>query len=324
MTLLRRLLPDPFIMLLAATVMLATLVPATGWPLSAISWASNAAIVLLFFLHGARLSRQAVLDGAKKWRLLSAIMLFGYAVFPLAMWATAHGLAGRVAPELLAGLIFLGVLPTTVQSSIAYASIARGNVAAAVIASAASNMLAVVATPVLFALIAGSAVAGVSSAGIGKVATLLLLPFALGQMLRGAVRPVVERHAWLAGNIDKMTIVLAVYVAFSQAETEGLWHRIDAGALLALAALMAGVLLGAFAAAWGIGAAMGLERADRATLLFASVHKSLATGAPMARILFPPALAGAAILPLLLYHQMQLMLSAVIAARLAKRAERIT
>ncbi|MFM9828700.1 MAG: bile acid:sodium symporter family protein [Sphingomonas sp.] len=324
MTILRRLLPDRFIMLLVATVVVATLLPATGWLLSAISWASNAAIVLLFFLHGARLSRQAVLDGAKKWRLLSVILLFGYGLFPLAMWVAAHALSGRFAPELLAGLLFLGVLPTTVQSSIAYASIARGNVAASVIASAASNLLAVVVTPVLFALIASSAVAGVSLAGIGKVATLLLLPFAMGQLLRVPVLPIVQRHAWVAGNIDKMTIILAVYVAFSQAETEGLWHRIDAGALVMLAALMAGVLIAVFAGAWGIGAAMGLDRADRATLLFASAHKSLATGAPMARILFPPALAGAAILPLLLYHQMQLMLSAVVAARLAKDDQRIT
>ena len=324
MTLVRRLLPDRFIMLLVATVMLATLLPASGWPLAAINWASNAAIVLLFFLHGARLSRQAVLEGARNWRLLGTILVLGYAAFPLAMWAVAHALSGRFAPELLAGLIFLGVLPTTVQSSIAYAAIARGNVAASVIASAASNLLAVVATPVLFALIASSAVAGVSLAGIGKVATLLLLPFAVGQALRGITLPIVQRHAWVAGNIDKVTIILAVYVAFSQAETEGLWHRIDAGVLVMLAALMAAVLAGVFATAWAVGGAMGLDRADRATLLFASAHKSLATGAPMARILFPPALAGGAILPLLLYHQLQLMLSAIVAARLAKGDQRIT
>lgn len=321
---LRRLLPDRFIMILVATVVIATLLPATGTALRLVGWASNAAIFLLFFLHGARLSRQAILDGARKWRLLLTILGFGYALFPLTGWLLAHLLSGRFAPELLVGLIFLGVLPTTVQSSIAYASIARGNVAASVIASAASNLAAVVLTPLLFAVIARSAFGAVSLAGIGKVATLLLLPFAVGQLLRPLVLPTVTRRARIAGMMDKLTIILAVYVAFSEAETEGLWHRIDAGALGWLALLVLALLVGVFAAAWAIGRVLGFDPADRATLLFAAAHKSLATGAPMARILFPPAVAGAAILPLLLYHQMQLMLSAVIAARLARDDKRIT
>jgi len=178
--------------------------------------------------------------------------------------------------------------------------------------------IGVIATPLLFALLAGGAMGGVSLEAVGKVATLLLVPFALGQLLRTRVLPVVERHKRAAGMTDKLTIVLAVYVAFAQAATEGLWSRIGAVTLIELAGVMAAVLTGAFAAAWGLGAALGLTDADRATLLFAGSHKSLATGAPMARILFPPAVAGAAILPLLLYHQLQLMLSAWIATRLAR------
>lgn len=315
---LHRLLPDRFIMVLVATLVAATLLPATGGLLVAIGWVSNAAIFTLFFLHGARLSPAAVAAGARHWRLQLAILGFGYALFPLAMLATRTILDGRLPSEMLLGLIFLGVLPTTVQSSIAYASIARGNVAASVIASAASNLLGVVLTPLLFALLLGGAMGGVSLEAVGKVAVLLLVPFALGQLLRARVLPTVERHAKIAGMMDKLTIVLAVYVAFAQAATEGLWTRISVGVLVELAAVMAAALLGAFAAAWGLGAALGLDPADRATLLFAGSHKSLATGAPMARILFPPAMAGAAILPLLLYHQMQLMLSAWVATRLAQ------
>ena len=314
----RRYLPDRFIMILVATLIVATLVPATGGLLVAIGWASNAAIFTLFFLHGARLSPQAVVAGAKHWRLQLAILGFSYALFPLAMMAARAALSGRLASEILLGLVFLGVLPTTVQSSIAYTSIARGDVAASVIASAASSLLGVVLTPLLFALLVGGAMGGVSLEAVGKVALLLLVPFALGQVLRGRVRATIERHAKLAGMMDKLTIVLAVYVAFAQAATEGLWARISVGVLVELAGVMAAVLLGAFAAAWSLGAALGLNPADRATLLFASAHKSLATGAPMARILFPPAMAGAAILPLLLYHQMQLMLSAWVATRLAR------
>ena len=324
MPLLRRLIPDRFILILVATLVLATLMPATGPALVAIGWVSNAAIFLLFFLHGARLSRQAVVDGARRWRLQLAILAFGYGAFPAVALGLTTLLHGWFAPELLMGVLFLGVLPTTVQSSIAYASIARGNVAASVIAAAASNLLGVVLTPLLFAALASTAFGAVSLSGIGKVALLLLLPFALGQVLRGAVLPTVQRHAKVAGMMDKLTIVLAVYVAFSDAATEGLWHRVSVAALAGLGAVALGMLLAAFGGAWLLARALRLDPADRATMLFSGAHKSLATGAPMARILFPPAVAGAVILPLLLYHQMQLMLSAILATRLAADDERIT
>lgn len=317
MPLLRRLLPDRFILLLMATLVAATLFPARGQMLVAIGWISNAAIFLLFFLHGARLSPQAVLDGAKRWRLQAAVLGFGYALMPAMMLGVSHALQGQFAPGLLLGLIFLGVLPTTVQSSIAYASMARGNIAASVIASAVSNVLGVVLAPLLLAVLASTAFGEFSLSSIGRVAMLLLLPFALGQVLRRFVLPTIQRHAKIAGMMDKLTIVLAVYTAFAEAAAQGLWQRIGPGELAALMALVLVLLLIAFAAAWGLGAALGLNREDRVTLLFSGAQKSLATGAPMARILFPPAIAGAVILPLLIYHQLQLMLSAWIAPRIA-------
>ncbi|MBY0582631.1 MAG: bile acid:sodium symporter [Sphingomonas sp.] len=317
-TLFRRLVPDRFILILVATLVVATLFPATGRVLTTIGWVSNAAIFLLFFLHGARLSRQSVVDGARRWRLQLAILGFGYGAFSLVTLGVTRALTGWLAPELLMGLIFLGVLPTTVQSSIAYASIARGNVAASVIAAAASNLIGVVLTPALFAVLASTAFGAISLSGVGKIALLLLLPFALGQFLRNQALPTIQRHARLAGMMDKLTIVLAVFVAFSDAATQGLWNRVSPSALIGLVMVAFALLLLAFAAAWGLGGVMKLDPADRATMLFSGAHKSLATGAPMARILFPPALAGAVILPLMLYHQMQLMLSAIVSARLAR------
>lgn len=316
---LRRLLPDRFLLVLVGTVGLASLLPASGRGLTAITWISNAAIVLLFFLHGARLSPQAVLDGARRWRLQGAILLFGYLALPLVGTLFAQILAGWWQPGLVMGIVFLAVLPTTVQSSIAYASIAGGNVAASVVAAAASNLIGVVLTPALFALLAASAMGAVSLSGVGKVAMLLLLPFATGQLLRRPVAPVIARHKAAAGYADKTTIVLAVYVAFSGAVTEGLWSRVSPGEIAAVAGIAALLLLLvlAMAGAWTLGGAMGLGRADRASFLFAASHKSLATGAPMARVLFPAATAGFVILPLMIYHQLQLMLSAVVAARLA-------
>lgn len=319
--LLRRLLPDRFILLLLSVVAAATLLPARGEALRIAEAASTAAIVTLFFLHGVRTSLHAVIDGFRNWRLQLAIFGACYGVLGLLGWGTAALLAGAVGPSFALGFLFLGVLPTTVQSSIAYTSIARGNVAAAVIAAAAVNIAGVVLTPALFALLASVQGAEAGLGGIGRIASILLLPFALGQLARRWLMTAVERRRAIVGVLDKLTIVLAVYVAFSEAAAEGLWSSV-AGSTLAL--LLAGVvaMLGAgFGLAWALGGSLGLPRPDRATLLFSGAHKSLVTGAPMARILFPGAEAGAVLLPLILYHQLQLMLSALIAPRLAARAQ---
>lgn len=316
--LLRRLVPDGFILILVATVIVASLLPARGVALDTIGGVSTAAIVTLFFFHGVRLSRQAVVEGLTRWRLQLAILGVGYALMPLLGFGAAWLFDGVLGAGLSLGLLYLCVLPTTVQSSIAYSSIAGGNVAASVIASAASNILGVILAPALFALLASVGGADTGIGGIGKIVALLLLPFALGQLARRWIAPWAERHRAIVGHMDKLTIILAVYVAFSEAVTGGIWSRVSGGELAILLAAVTALLLVAFAAAWGLGGLLHKPRADRITLLFSGSHKSLATGAPMAGILFPGAEAGAILLPLIIYHQLQLMLSAVIAARLAR------
>ena len=155
---------------------------------------------------------------------------------------------------------------------------------------------------------------------IGKIALLLLLPFILGQIARGWLGGWAEAHkAWI-GRMDRLTIILAVYVAFSAAVADGLWHRLSAGQFAALLIVVVLLLGFAFTATWQLGAALGLAHGDRITLLYSGSHKTLATGAPMARILFPGAEAGLIIIPLMLYHQLQLIISAWLATRLNRNA----
>lgn len=315
---LRRLIPDSFILMLIATVIVASLLPASGVALSIVGFISTAAIMLLFFLHGVRISPDAVAQGFRHWRLQLAIFAFCYSAMPMAGLGMASLAGPLVGPGLALGLLYLCVLPTTVQSSIAYASLARGNVAASVIASAASNIAGVVMAPALFALLASAQGGETGFGGIGRIMLILLLPFVLGQLSRRWLAPWAERNRPIVGFMDRLTIVIAVYVAFSEAVTGGIWSRVSGAQLAMLLGVVTALLACAFAAAWGLGGAMRLSRADRATLLFSGAHKSLATGAPMARILFPGPEAGAILLPLLLYHQLQLMLSAVVAARIAR------
>ena len=315
---LARLIPDKFILLLLATIGVATLFPAQGRGLSVVSTIANIAIFSLFFFHGLRLSHEAVWAGLKHWRLQLAVLVFGFGGLPLLGLSVSMLAPDFLSAELWLGVLFLCVLPSTVQSAIAASSMAQGNVAASVIAAALSNLSGVILTPLIFAALAQVGGAGGDLSTIGRIAGLLLLPFALGQVARYWLAAWAERHRVWIGRLDRTTILITVYVAFSAAVVDGLWARLDGAEMLRLLAVVC-VLLGlAMGGAWALGGALGLAREDRITLLFSGAQKSLATGAPMARILFPAAQAGMIVIPLMLYHQLQLTVSAWIAARLAR------
>ncbi len=312
----RRFIPDTFILLLIATIALASMLPARGRALDAVSAVSNVAIFALFFFHGLRLAHSAVWDGVRHWRLQLAVLAFTFGVLPVMGLAASSFMPDLLSPGLWLGVLFLCALPSTVQAAISSSSLAGGNVAASVIAAALSNLSAVILTPLIFAAITQVGGEGVGAGAVGKVALLLLLPFALGQIARTWLAAWADRHKVWIGRMDKLTIILAVYVAFSAAVNEGLWNQLSGLELAVLCAFITALLCAAMVGSWALGGILGLKRADRITLFYSGAHKSLATGAPMARILFPGAEAGLIIIPLLIYHQLQLIISAWIAARL--------
>ncbi len=312
---LAKLFPDRFILLLLATVGLASLIPAQGTGLTIVSHIANLAIFSLFFFHGLRLERKAVWDGVRHWRLQGAVLITGYVILPLIGLALSQALPGLIAPELWLGILFLCALPSTVQAAIASASMAGGNVAASVVAAAISNLAAVILTPLVFAALTRIGGASADLSAIGRIATLLLLPFTLGQIAQAWLGEWAERRRVWIGRLDRTTILITVYTAFSAAIIQGLWSRIDGQTLVTLLLVVALLLSLAFGSSWLLGRALGLSRPDRITLFYSGAHKSLATGAPMARILFPAATAGMIVIPLMLYHQLQLMISAWLAAR---------
>jgi solute carrier family 10 (sodium/bile acid cotransporter), member 7 len=312
---LARLFPDRFVLWLLGALALATLLPVRGVAAAAVDALTLAAIFALFFLHGVRLPREALVAGVTDWRLHLAILAVTFLLFPLAGLALSAALPGALSPALWTGLLFLCALPSTVQSSIAYTSMAGGSVAAAVAAAAFSNLLGVFLTPALAALMLEAQGAAVSLAGIGKILALLFLPFLLGHALRPVLLPLVKDRPRLTTFVDKGTILLAVYGAFSAAAVEGVWSRLPAGEL-GLLALFCALLL-AFVLAVCALLSPGFGRERGAALLFCGSVKSLASGAPMARILFPGAAAGLVILPVMIFHTLQLIVCAWIAARMA-------
>ncbi|MCX4585151.1 bile acid:sodium symporter family protein [Streptomyces sp. NBC_01481] len=308
---------DPYILALLGTVVLAALLPASGAAADIAGGASTGAVALLFFLYGARLSTGEALDGLRHWRLHLTVLGATFLAFPL-LGIAARSLEPLVlTPQLYSGLLFLCLVPSTIQSSIAFTSIARGNVPAAICAGSFSSLAGIVLTPLLAALLLGGTGGGFSADSLLKIVLQLLVPFLAGQLLRRWIGGFLLRHKKALGYVDRGSILLVVYTAFSEGMVAGVWHQVTPlrlGALLLVEALLLAAML---ALTWYGAKRLGFGREDRIAIQFAGSKKSLAAGLPMASVLFG-AQAAVAVLPLMLFHQMQLMVCAVIAKRRAR------
>ena len=307
-----RIFPDRFVPVLLATILLASLLPVRGAAVPIAQGLSTAAIVFLFFLNGVRLPRDEVLHGIRNWKLQGGALLFCFGAMALLGLAAQAATAPLLPATLALGFLFLGILPSTVQSATAASSLAGGNVAASVVAAALLNLSGVIFSPLLFAALAGSA-GEISGAGALRIVAILLLPFIAGQVAQAWLRPWVLAHRGLATFMDRTAIAIAVYVAFSAAVVAGIWEMLDGREIGIVLGIVAVLLTLSFGGAWLFGALLRLKRPDRITLLFSGAQKSIAVGAPLAATLFPPAIAGMVLVPILVYHMAQLILSAWIA-----------
>ena len=315
-----RLKPDWYIILILSMVLLATLLPARGEAAPVFAIATKIAIALTFFLHGAKLSREAVIKGITHWRLHLLVLAATFVLFPILCLGLA-ALPGTMTPAALApGIIFLGCLPSTIQSSIGFTAVARGNVAATVASATASNLLGIALTPVLAAILMNTH-GGFSLHSAQSIILQLLIPFIAGQALRPWIGPWISARARMIGLVDRGSILLVVYSAFSAAVVGGIWSQVSGLDLVRLlilcCVLLAAVLLATLAAA----RAFGFNKEDEVTIVFCGSKKSLASGVPMAGVLFPGAQLGLILLPIMVFHQIQLMACAVIANAYAKRAD---
>ncbi|PWB29198.1 bile acid:sodium symporter [Pseudomonas sp. SDI] len=315
-----RLLFDNFTLALLAVIVIATLLPCEGIGALLFEWLTHLAIALLFFMHGAKLSREALLAGAGHWRL--HLLVFGctFVMFPLLGLLLKPLLLPLVGDELYLGVLYLCALPATVQSAIAFTSLARGNVPAAICSAAASSLLGIVLTPLLVMLLMGVEGNGASNLeAVYKIVLQLLVPFVAGQLARRWIGAWVARNARWLKSVDQGSILLVVYTAFSDAVISGLWHAVPPLRLVTLGLVCCLLLALVLACTHGLGRWLGFNLEDRITLLFGGSKKSMATGVPMAQVLFAGGALGAMILPLMIFHQLQLMVCAVLAQRYASR-----
>lgn len=311
---------DPFLLLLIGTVAVAALFPARGVAAGYVDHAVTAAVALLFMLYGARLSPGAVKEGLMHWRLQSMVFASTYLLFPMVGLAASLLLRPYLPGDLAVGILFMCLLPSTVQSSIAFTAIARGNVPAALCSASVSNVLGVVLTPVFVSLLLSSAGGGISMAAFEEIAAQIIVPFAVGQLVRPWVGAWLQRHARLTSTVDRGSVLMIVYAAFSAGMIEGIWSQLSPASLAAvlgidLAVLTVVIVTTTLASRW-----LGFTKEDEIAIVFCGSKKSMASGIPMAAILFPGHALGLIVLPIMLFHQAQLFVCAVLARRYAGRA----
>jgi sodium/bile acid cotransporter 7 len=308
---------DPYIVALLCTVALASVLPARGLWAPVFGDATTVAIGLLFFLYGVRLSPRDALAGIKHWRLHGTVFAATFVLFPLLGLGLRVLVPGVISPELYIGLLYVCCLPSTVQSSIAFTSIARGNVAAAICSASFSNMIGIVLTPLLVTVFIVNGNGGVSFDSIRDIVLQLLVPFLAGQVLRRWIGGFITKHKKVLGYVDRGSILLVVYAAFSEGVVAGIWGRLSLVDLAFLLAVNAALLAFVLVTTTVLARRLGFPKADEIAIVFCGSKKSLASGLPMASVLFPAGAVGLIVLPLMLFHQMQLMVCAWLARRYA-------
>ncbi|WP_343595311.1 bile acid:sodium symporter family protein [Acinetobacter sp.] len=318
-----RFLPDNFSLMIMGMVILASIVPIYGQAAVIFNHLTNFAIALLFFLHGAKLSREAVIAGLTHWRLHLFIFASTFVMFPILGLVLKPVIEPLLGHQLYLGILYVCMLPSTVQSSIAFTSIAKGNVPAALCSASASNLLGMFITPFLVSLfIAQSMHQGASGSGdaVLNIVMLLLVPFILGQICRAKIFPWLKERAVVVKAVDQGSILMVVYAAFSEAVIEGIWHQVSIETLVALVLICCGLLAIVMILLSYSSKAFGFNRADRIAILFCGSKKTLASGVPMAKIIFAGQPIGLILLPLMLFHQIQLIVCGILASRFAQQS----
>jgi solute carrier family 10 (sodium/bile acid cotransporter), member 7 len=306
-----------FVPALIGVVAVATLLPCHGASAQVFDSLALLAIGSLFFLQGARLSRHAIVDSMKNWRLHLGVASTTFVLFPLLGLSLLGLWRGLLTPPLQIGVFFLCALPSTVQSSIALTSIARGNVAGAICAATVSNILGVILTPTLLVVMLRVHGGAIDLRGLWKILVELILPFTVGHSLRPWIGLWTERNRSILAITDRSSVLLVVYTAFSAAVIDGVWSQTPPITLAALVLIDALLLISAVMAIKLGNRLFALPRTDEVAMLFCGSQKSAITGVPMAHLLFAGPAAGTTVLPIIIYHQLQLWLGAWLARRYA-------
>lgn len=305
---------DPLITGIILALISGLLIPISDEASAVVSTLGDFSVAAVFLVYGMRLATREVLRGLVNIRLQGAILATTFVFFPLVGLLVSWLTANAVGQTFALGILYLALLPSTIQSSVTFVSIARGNVGAAIAAATISNIVGIFLTPLLVLWLMH--IDGGNTGGFGSVLVKLLLPFVIGQALQPLVGNWIRGHKPLTRIVDVGAIIIVVFSAVVEATNAGAWSTVTPWTLLILVGVLALILVLFLCLTWFGGKALKISREDRIVLLMCGSKKSLATGLPMAKALFAPAVVGALAIPLIIFHQMQLMVCASISRSL--------
>lgn len=313
--------PDWFLLGMGLAVALAWLAPGPGAKGGSLhpELLNKLGVSLIFFLHGLTLSFAALRAGAQNWRLHLLVQACTFVLCPLLGVLLLASVGRQLSVELRTGLFFLCALPSTVSSSVALTATAKGNVPAAVFNATLSSLLGVLLTPLWLSVVLGAAGRALPIASvILDLCQWLVLPLLIGQLLRPLFGAFATRHRARLSVLDRLTILLLVYTSFCDSVQDGVWHA-GGSALLVSALASIAILAVVMLSVWHTSRALGFAPADRIVALFCGSKKTLASGVPMARLIFgaDPGLA-IILLPIMIYHPLQLIVGGWLAGRFAR------
>lgn len=324
MKFLQRFYIDGFVLSIFGMVVLASILPASGIGADILDWAVKIAIGLLFLLYGARLSPREALDGITHWRLHLTVLAATFVLFPLMGLAMKPLAPGLLSDDLYSGILFLCLVPSTVQSSIAFTSIAKGNVAGSIVSASFSNIIGVFLTPILvLTLMETTGSGGIHADAILDIVVQLLVPFIAGQLLRPWLTGFLSRHAAPTKIVDRGSILLVVYAAFSEGMNAHIWSSTSVVQIVLVIALSCAMLAFVLAVTIFAGRSLRFSWPDQIVIIFCGSKKSLASGLPMATVLFADSSLGLIVLPLMIFHQIQLVVCAILARKYAVKSDRL-
>ncbi|EPA8366461.1 bile acid:sodium symporter family protein [Vibrio fluvialis] len=280
-------------------------------------------IAIVFFLHGLGLSPQAIKAGLTNWRLHVYIQMATFVVYPILWVIFGEAFLAYMPSALAFGFCYLLVLPSTISSSVAMTSVGKGNVPGAIFNASLSSILGVFITPLLIQLFMGFEGVQLDLLdSVISISKLLLLPMIAGQIMRPYLVAWVDRHKAVVNKVDKYVILLIVYNAFCDSVVNGIWSEFSVG-LLATSIIICTVILLVMVhlIQWGARRTK-FTLPDEVAAVFCGTKKTLAAGIPMAKVIFgaDPSL-GMILLPIMLYHPIQIFYCAVLANRYARQSE---
>lgn len=306
-------------------VFLAWLLPFYGttespFPLSAIT---KYGVGIIFFFYGLRLSPEKLRTGLSNWKLHLLIQSTTFILFPAFVLLFSFLLDDSEFKLFWLGSFYLAALPSTVSSSVVLVSIAGGNLPAAIFNASISSIIGIFVTPLWMSFfIEQTGGSAELTDVIIKLCLQVLAPVILGLLLHSKIGSFAERYKKWLRYFDQSIILLIVYTAFCESFYGDMFSDHSLSEIFLLGLVMFMFFLFMFCLMYMLSSFLKFNREDRITILFCGSKKSLVQGAVMGRVLFPnPVTFGIILLPLMLYHALQLIAGSIIAERMARQSK---